>query len=148
METLWFYYWGAPTMHCNEHVTFGYGSMGAAQLRADGFCSVRASRFQGTLVTKPFVWPGGTLLVNALALGGGGHGGVKAEVLTEALSPAAGLGKEEADVFRGDGTRLVQSWRGRPQAIDGITGQRIRLRFHVDYADLFSFRSSLKDQCA
>ncbi|OQB42552.1 MAG: hypothetical protein BWY06_00587 [Candidatus Latescibacteria bacterium ADurb.Bin168] len=54
MDTLWFYYWGGQAMHGNRHLSWGR-SLGLAQLRADGFCSLRAERFRGTLVTKPFV---------------------------------------------------------------------------------------------
>ncbi len=141
METLWFYYWGGPAMHGNRHLSFGRG-IGLAQLRADGFCSLRANRFPGTLVTKPFVWPGGTLQVNASALGGGGNGSLRTEVLTEDLQPVSGLTWSEADGMEGDGTRITQTWKTNGQAINRIKGQKIRLKFYMDNIDLFSFRAS------
>ena len=52
VSTLWFYYWGGAAMHGSAHLTFGHG-LGLAQLRADGFCSLRANRFPGTLTTVP-----------------------------------------------------------------------------------------------
>ncbi len=145
METLWFYYWGGPAMHGNRHLTFGRG-IGLAQLRADGFCSLRANRFPGTLVTKPFVWPGGKLLINASALGGGGgwrdSSGLRTEVLTEDLKPVEGLTREEADMISGDSIHLEQTWKKNPRAIDSLKGRKIRLKFYMDNIDLFSFRSS------
>ena len=145
METLWFYYWGGPAMHGNHHLTFGRG-MGLAQLRSDGFCSVRANRFPGTLVTKPFVWPGGMLEVNASVLGGTGDGELRTEVLTEDLKPVPGcvpgLSREEADKISSDSVRIVQTWQKVAGVINLVKGQKIRLKFYLENMDLFSFRCS------
>ena len=62
-DTLSFYYWGGQSMHGNRHISWGRG-IGLAQLRLDGFCSVRALRYPGTLHTRSFVWPGGRLLLS------------------------------------------------------------------------------------
>ena len=141
METLWFYYWGGPAMHGKRHLTFGR-ALGLAQLRVDGFCSLRAHRFPGTLVTKPLVWPGGHLQINASLVGGGGNGGVWVEVLNEDLMPIPGLTREDADVFLRDNTEHVCTWQQEAQAIAKVTGQRIRLKFYLENADLYSFRAS------
>jgi hypothetical protein len=145
-ETLWFYYWGGPAMHGNRHLTFGQG-IGLAQLRVDGFCSLRAHRFPGTLVTRPFIWPGGRLLVNASVLGGGGGwwqgtGGLKTEVLTEDLEVVVGLDRGSADNVTGDGTSLEQTWNLDPWAMGKVKGEEVRLKFYMDNIDLYSFRSS------
>ena len=142
METLWFYYWGGPAMHGNRHLTFGRG-IGVAQLRADGFCSLRADRFPATLWIKPFVWPGGKLHLNASVLGGGGTGGIQAEVLSEDFTVVEGLSREDADVLKGDGVRLEQTWKEDASAMDKVKGHKIRLKLYMDNVDLFSFRSSL-----
>ncbi|MAE28198.1 MAG: hypothetical protein CMJ87_04335 [Planctomycetes bacterium] len=139
METLWLYYWGGQAMHGNRHLTYGRG-LGLAQLRADGFCSLRAHRFPGTLVTKPFVWPGGELHVNASVVGGGGNGGLWVEVLTEDLEPISGLTREDADVFQRDSTQHVYTWQQDAGAINTVTGQRVRLKFFLEHVDLYSFR--------
>jgi len=144
IDTLWFFYWGGPAMHGNRHLTFGR-AMGLAQLRADGFCSLRAHRFPGTLFTRPLTWPGGRLLVNAAVLGGGGGwigtGGLRTEVLDEGLDPIEGLGLNEAEIVTGDGTGMVQTWKGDPHAIDTVQGETIRFKFHIDNMDLYSFRA-------
>jgi hypothetical protein len=140
-DTLWFYYWGGAAMHGNRHLTFGRG-IGMAQLRADGFCSLRASRFPGTLVTKPFVWPGGRLLINASCLGGSHEGSLRTEVLTSDLKPISGLCREDAERVGNDGTSMEQTWKQDPRAIARLKGETIRLKFYLDNYDLFSFRAS------
>ena len=140
METLWFYYWGGPAMHGNRHLTFGRG-IGLAQLRVDGFCSLRAKRFPGTVVTKPLVWPGGRLLINASVLGGGGNGGIRVEVLSEDLMPVGGLTLADADLVSGDGCRLEATWNKRADVIADMKDKRIRLKFHLDNVDFYSFRA-------
>jgi len=140
MDTLWFYYWGGQAMHGNRHLSWGRG-LGLAQLRADGFCSLRAERFAGTLVTKPMRWSGTRLQVNASCLGGSGDGCLKTEVLGVDLAPIAGLTADDADPVGPDGTRLIQTWNGDPGAIARADGKQVRLRFHVENYDLFSYRA-------
>ena len=146
-ETLWFYYWGGPAMHGNRHLSFGR-ALGLAQLRADGFCSLRADRFPGTLVTKPFIWPGGRLLLNASSLGGGGNGTLRTEVLDRDLSPIPGMGREDADPALNDSTSMEQTWEGTGTRIEALKGAEIRLKFYLERYDLFSFRASggVKDE--
>lgn len=140
-ETLWFYYWGGSAMHGNRHLTFGR-ALGLAQLRADGFCSLRAERFPGRLVTKPFIWPGGRLLLNASSLGGGGNGMLRTEVLSSGLTPVPGMKWEDADGALNDGTSMEQTWEGDGARIERLQGEKIRLKFYVERYDLFSFRAS------
>ena len=101
---------GWSAMHGNRHLTWGRG-MGMAQLRVDGFCSLRAHRFAGNLVTVPITWPGGKLQINASVLGGGGGGHVRAEVMDEDLKPIEGMTLGDADMLAGDGIRLDQIHR-------------------------------------
>ena len=140
VSTLWFYYWGGQAMHGSAHLTFGRG-LGLAQLRADGFCSLRANRFPGTLTTVPIEWPGGELSINASVLGGSGAGELRCEVLTEALDPISGLSLADADPVTSNSTALRQTWNGDAKKIDSLRRQQIRLRFHLDNMDLFSFKA-------
>ena len=122
METLWFYSWGGPAMHGDRHLTFG-ATIGVAQLRGDGFCSLRARRFPGTVVTRPFTWPGGRLLINAVGLGGGGGASLRTAVLREDLSEIDGLGAQDADPLSRDGVRQEQQWRGDGAGIERLGRQ-------------------------
>ena len=140
-KALWFYYWGGQAMHGNRHLSWGR-AMGLAQLRIDGFCSLRACRFPGTIVTRPFVWPGGRLLVNSSVLGGSGSGSLHTEVLTEDLQPIPGLTRAEADPIAHVDQAREQTWANDPQAIAKASGQPIRLKFYLDNIDLFSFRAA------
>lgn len=144
-ESLWFYYWGGPAMHGNRHLTWGR-SLGLAQLRVDGFCSLRANRYPATLFTKPLTWPGGKLQVNVSVLGGGGGGSIATEVLDEDFHPIQGMGHADADLLCGDGIRLDQTWKGESSRINALAGKRIRLKFHIENADFYSFRSSDESQ--
>ena len=128
-------------MHGARHLTFG-ATIGLAQLRGDGFCSLRANRFRGFLVTEPFVWPGGRLLINAAVLGGGGNGRLQVEVLGPDLEPIVGLSLSDADILRGDGVRIEQTWKGDGGGIERCGGRRVRLKFHLEDTDLFAFRAS------
>lgn len=141
METLWFYSWGGPAMHGDRHLTFG-ATIGVAQLRGDGFCSLRARRFPGTVVTKPFTWPGGRLLINAVGLGGGGNAGLRTAVLREDLSEIDGLGAADAEPLSRDGVRQEQRWRDGGPGIERLAGQSVRLRFLLSNTDLYAFRAS------
>ena len=141
METLWFYSWGGPAMHGDRHLTFG-ATIGVAQLRGDGFCSLRARRFPGTVVTRPFTWPGGRLLINAVGLGGGGSASLRTAVLREDLSEIDGLGAQDADPLSRDGVRQEQQWRGDGAGIERLAGRSVRLRFLLENTDLYAFRAS------
>ena len=141
METLWFYSWGGPAMHGDRHLTFG-ATIGVAQLRGDGFCSLRARRFPGTVVTRPFTWPGGRLLINAVGLGGGGNASLRTGVLREDLSEIDGLGAADADPLSRDGVRQEQQWQGDGAGIERLAGTTVRLRFLLENTDLYAFRAS------
>ena len=141
METLWFYSWGGPAMHGDRHLTFG-ATIGVAQLRGDGFCSLRARRFPGTVVTRPFTWPGGRLLINAVGLGGGSAASLRTAVLREDLSEIGGLGAGDADSLSRDGVRQEQTWGGDGAGIERLAGKTVRLRFLLENTDLYAFRAS------
>jgi hypothetical protein len=140
MNGLWFYYWGGPAMHGNRHLTFGR-SLGMAQLRADGFCSLRTGPYPGFLTTKAFTWPGGRLSINALILGGSGNGRIRVEVLGSDLQPIDGLTRDDADEFKTDTTNHICTWNGDPRGISKLEGQEIYVRFCLDHAEIYSFRA-------
>jgi hypothetical protein len=139
IETLNFYYTGGPAMHGDRHLTFGR-SLGLAQLRLDGFCSLRTGPYPGILTTKPVTWPGGSLSVNATCLGGSGNGSLRIEVLTPDLKPIPGMTRDECDPLSNDATRQIVTWSGESM-MDAMADREIRLRFHLDHYELYSFRA-------
>ena len=70
-----------------------------------------------------------------------GAGELRCEVLTEALDPISGLSLADADPVTSNSTALRQTWNGDAKKIDSLRGQQIRLRFHMDNMDLFSFKA-------
>jgi hypothetical protein len=45
-------------------------------------------------------------------------------------------------MLAGDGTRLDQTWDGDADRIAALEGKRVRLKFYLENADLYSFCSS------
>ena len=94
------------------------------------------------MVTRPFTWPGGRLLINAVGLGGGGAASLRTAVLREDLSEIGGLGAEDADPLSRDGVRQEQQWQGDGAGIERLAGKTVRLRFLLENTDLYAFRAS------
>jgi hypothetical protein len=102
--------------------------------RLDGFVSLHAGREGGTLVTKPLVYDGGSLLVNFAAP----EGSVRASI-------------HPADDADGSGEPLARSDELTGDEIDGElsfdsgviaehSGRPVRLRFDLKNADVYSFK--------
>jgi hypothetical protein len=113
---------------------YSASAIGLATLRLDGWVSIDAGKKEGTLTTKPFVFEGDQLIINAQA----SQGVVAVEILDQAGRPRSGFARSDCDVFSGDAVRHTVTWNGRaglPQRGD----MPIRLRFYLRNAKLFSF---------
>jgi hypothetical protein len=149
---LWWFY-------CGRHYRHGapdphrQGSVGVATSRIDGFASIEGGPEEGRLLTKPLVWPGGELAVNADTRTGlrdyfGLQGGaVRFEVRDAAGEPLPGYTLAQSVPFVGDTEdyRRGQVYH-RPQWRGGATmaplaGRTIRLAFYLRAARLYSFRA-------
>ena len=131
-DELFFYYTGAKFRSISSSGSF---AIHAAVLRLDGFVSVQAGSEPGTVLTRPLLWRGSTLWVNADARGGE----LRAEILDgegNLLRPGLSLGRS-APVSR-DGVRIPLRWSGA-EDLGELRGQTVRLRFQLRNADLFSF---------
>ena len=96
--------------------------------------SIDAGEKEGALTTKPLVFKGKELIVNADAP----EGSVAVEILDQAVKPLSGFCKEKCDVFRGDAIRHTVTWRGGSD-LSELAGKTVRLRFHLRGAKLYSF---------
>jgi hypothetical protein len=105
--------------------------IGLATLRLDGFVSVEGT---GTLTTRPLVFLGDGLDVNADADGGS----IRVEALDPGGEVVAGFSKEECEPISADSVRHVLKWKGSEDCHQ-IQGKPIQLRFHLQDARLFSF---------
>lgn len=143
-ERLWFYYsairgdWekrsektGRVPMY--KQGMYYNGAIGAATLRRDGFCGMVADG-EGEIVTRPLVFTGSHLFVNAECL----FGDVSAEVLDAAGKPIAGFAAADC---RGltyvDRTKAELVFAGG--TLNALKGREIRLRFKLHCATLYSF---------
>ena len=83
-------------------------SIGMATLRRDGFVSLDALQEPGRLVTKPFLWPGGRLHLNADASGGW----LQAKLLQPDFSPMEP--PYTSDRIGGDYIDIAMDWKPAP----------------------------------
>ena len=138
-DSLWFYYLGGPICHPGRDTTGHVTSMlqlGLAELRVDGFCGLRATKFPGYIFTKPMIWPGGELELNLSDLGGGGNGNIKTEVLTDTMEVIDGFTAANSNNLSRSG---IQTWNGK--SLNELRGKNIRFKFCLSNAELFSFKS-------
>jgi len=124
-EELWFYVSarsGAPKGSAKE----GRCVTGLATLRRDGFASMDAEE-EGSLTTRPLVFSGSRLFVNADL----GPGSLRIEVLQ------GGRVVRSSAPLRGGGTKLPVAF-GEGD-LSALAGQPVMLRFHVKQGSLYAF---------
>jgi poly(3-hydroxybutyrate) depolymerase len=107
-----------------------------AVLRTDGFVSLRAPYAGGEFVTKPFIFDGEKLVINAET---SAAGNVRAEIQDAAGKPLPGYRLEDCIEFYGDEISHPVSWRGGKD-VGKLVGKPVRLRFVLRDADLYSLR--------
>jgi len=143
-DELWIYYGGknlshgerTPSLPPEELEARGIGTaIGLAKLRLDGFVSLDAGEPEGSMVTKPFMFAGSRLEINAKADGGE----IRIELLDgDSSRVISGFMKEAFESFQGDSVAHEAIW-GDASGLDGLVGRSVRLRFHLRKASLFAF---------
>lgn len=147
-DELWFYYTGfagddlarADALGTSSGM-YANGSTGVAKLRRDGFASMSADRRSGTLLTRPVVFNGTHLFINAACP----KGELTVEVCSPAGDPYAGFAAEECRPMRADSTRAPVAWKGA-DSLERFAGQPVCFRFHVTNGDLYAFWTSSSTQ--
>jgi hypothetical protein len=128
---------GGPDLNDPGHVPYR-GQTGMATWRRDGFVSLtNASRPNsgdpGWVTTKPLVFNGSALKVNAVVRDGGS---LKAEVLdAQTNQPIPGF---TSKVIRGDQYSETVRWDDRAK-LSTLSGKPVKLRFSLANADLYSY---------
>ena len=112
--------------------------VGLAKLRLDGFVSVETEQ-HGTLTTKPLVFLGDTLIVNANAKAGS----LVIEALDVDGKVIEGFGRANCLPLTTDSVRHVVKWKGH-QDCHLLQARPITLRFHLDHAKLYSFECTIR----
>ena len=141
-ERLWFYYSGLrgdgtrigkKKYRWQRNGMYSNGSIGAATLRRDGFAGMVADG-RGELLTKPLVFDGGHLFVNAECR----FGSLAAEVVGEDGLPVKGFTRADCQALaRGDSTKAELVFAGGP--LSALAGKPMRLRFFLHCGTLYSF---------
>lgn len=106
------------------------GAIGLVTLRRDGFVSLDAGEKAGTLLTQPFVLPGGKLHVN----GDFRVGSLRVTVCNPAGEPIKGF--ELSQAISRDALDIPVSWN--KSTLDDLRGQTVRLKFKLQKGKLFS----------
>lgn len=122
----------APGIGRSRNAMYAGASVGLAELRRDGFCSMEGT---GSLVTKKMVLPKGKLWLNA-------HGLVKVEILDSETKKVL----SESLPFKGDSTASKVVWK--TGGLGHIEGSVVTLRFNLEDAALFAFWFSQKENGA
>jgi hypothetical protein len=135
----WLYYGGMNERHGSEEKKVFFQrrhAMGLATLRLDGFVCLAAGDPPGTVVTRPFKLDGSNIEINADA----SRGELLVEVLDEAGRPCAGFAKDDGrPLAKADALRHRPAWKA-DAALASLTGQVIRLRFHLQNTRLYAFQ--------
>lgn len=134
-DELWIYYSGANRSHFYVEDPERATAIGLAKLRLDGFVSLDAGEPGGFVLTKPFIFKGNSLEINA----GADRGEIQIELLdAESGEVIPGFSKEEFATFRGDSVAHKAIWRDSPNPAS-LAGRPVRLKFYLRRAALFAF---------
>jgi hypothetical protein len=125
-DQLWFYFSGRSARKPAQ----GPASTGLATLRRDGFYSMDARDGGGVLTTRPVVFTGRHLFVNAT-------GELRAEIVDREGKPIAPFTAANSSVVTGDSTKAEITWRGGD--LSKIAGTPVKLRFRLARGSLYSF---------
>ncbi len=107
---------------------------GLAVLRRDGFTSMDAGSTEGQLTTRPVVFTGGHLFVNADVP----HGALRAEIPDAQGNPIAPFTKDECVPVQKDSTRHAIHWKGESE-LKSLARKPVKLRFHLTNGSLYAF---------
>jgi hypothetical protein len=105
-------------------------------LRLDGFASVHAGADPGTWTTPPIVFAGDRLELNVAT---SAAGEVRVELLDVDGAPLPGFAEDDAVPVIGNDLSKVVRW-SHGSDVSTAAGRPVRVRFHMQDADVFAFR--------
>jgi len=105
-------------------------------MRMDGIASINAPYGGGEFTTKPIVFSGRRLLINASTAAAGG---VRVEILDVDGRPFDRYSRTNAVEFFGDAVEQEVRWDQGPD-VSALAGKPVRLRFLMKDADVYAFR--------
>ena len=145
LDRLYFYYgaWSgdSPKLkgnmvghHPRANAMYAGGSTGLATLRRDGFASMDAGRAGGTITTRPVIFDGRHLFINAVT----SEGSLRVDVLDQQGEPLAPFSADNCVPVSADRTAQRITWKGADDLLP-LRGTPVRFRFHVTNGKLYSF---------
>jgi hypothetical protein len=105
-------------------------------LRPDGFVSLHASRTPGVWTSRPIRFRGNRLEINYAT---SAAGQVRVEILDARSKPIDPFSGPASLKIFGDEIRRVVEW-AHTSDLSPLAGKPVRLRFHMQEADLYSFK--------
>ena len=108
--------------------------IGLAKIRLDGFVSVDSGDGEGTLTTKPLVFDGNRMTVNADA----SAGALAVEIRDADGSGIAGYALAQCRALTADAIRQRVTWDG-DAGLAALAGRPVRLKFILRGAKLYAF---------
>jgi len=105
-------------------------------LRVDGFVSAYAPYAGGEVVTKPLIFEGGALAVNAET---SGYGSFQVEIQAPDGTPVTGFELSACEPIFCDTLQHIVHWNDRCD-VSSLAGKPVRLRFLLRDADIYSFQ--------
>jgi hypothetical protein len=139
-EILIYYYAHNGRNWWNHHGDEVRHGIGLARLRLDGFVSLESPE-EGTLTTKPLLFMGDTLIVNADATGGT----IRAEALDAKGEVIPGFSAKESVPITGDAVDHVLRWNNQPHCA-ALQARPIALRFHLRKARIYSLEPRIRSK--
>ena len=136
-DRLYIYYRALANRHSpysGKDTSLKGGGICLASLRVDGFASLDSGYDGGQVTTKPFLFTGSALKLNAKA----NYGQVAVEVLDEKRAPVPGYTRDLCEPMHADSLEHPIRWKDA--ALSSLQGKPVRLRFHLNNARLYSYR--------
>jgi hypothetical protein len=117
-----------------EHEGGYFDSLLRLVQRLDGFVSLDAGARKGIVTTRPLVFGGKSLTINAAA-----KGSVRVSLLDDSGKPLPGHGLAECDPIRTDSVRHVVSWKGSSD-VAALARKTVRVQFELTNAKLYAMQ--------
>ena len=124
------------TGHNGYHDTKGrVGAIGYLEFGKERLVAISSDREgkESYVVTRPMVWPGGDLLVNADA----SNGSMEFQITDLYRKPYKGFQYTDSVPFHEDGIRHKAAWKSAD--MKSLKDKTVRLEFKMQNADLFAF---------
>jgi len=133
-DQLWFYYSGIRHRWQPPKAGPERAAICLATLRRDGFVSLDADEFEGSVTTAPFRWEGERLYLNAEA----DKGEIRCELISSEGQPLEGYEQGDSIPLAADGVRQPVEWRGR-EFMPADSKCPVQLRIRLRKARLYSY---------